>query len=284
MNPDVFSPVAVPDKLRPFVRRILVAACDDPVEMPAVVRATGYTYLGWIPRGRWQGFVNGEPMFDTASDGSVYVSGQVIDGEVGIRMSGRMQKVVAEFTPLGHWELLGIEGAATVERADDPEALNSEIGGALRPLRGVTNGATRGELCSMFVGCLETLADSHKATPTYLRPAIEEIEEAHGNVRLGKIESRLGISERQFRRQFQRFVGMSPKTFCRTLQVNAALSALLARSERKLPELAVEFGFADQSHMIRAFAEFMGTSPTRLLEDLEPTLARFVGQSRTDST
>ena len=172
----------------------------------------------------------------------------------------------------------------TLILAADPEALNPAIVGALQPLRGVRGILTRDELCSMFVNCLETLADSRQATPTYMRPVIEEIEVAHGNVRLGELESRLGISERQFRRQFQRFVGMTPKTFCRTLQVNAALSALLARSERKLPELAVEFGFADQSHMIRAFAEFMGTSPTRLLEDLEPTLARFVGQSRSDST
>ena len=284
MNLDVFGPVAVPDTLRPFIRRILAAACEEPIEMPVVVRATGYTYLSWIPRGRWQGFVNGAPMFDTSHDGPVYVSGQVLESEVTIRMSGPMQKIVAELAPLGHWELLGIEGASTVERAVDPEALNPAIADALQPLRGVKGTLTRDALCSMFVNCLETLADGCKATPTYMRPVIEEIEVAHGNVRLGELESRLGISERQFRRQFQRFVGMTPKTFCRTLQVNAALSALLARSERKLPELAVEFGFADQSHMIRAFAEFLGTSPTRLLEDLEPTLARFVGQSRSDST
>ena len=73
---------------------------------------------------------------------------------------------------------------------------------------------------------------------------------------------------------------MTPKKFSRTLQVSAALSALMEGKATNLATLAMEFGFADQSHMIRAFAQRLGTSPKRLIADIEPTLARFVGRSR----
>ena len=71
INPDIFRPINVPDRIRPYVRRVLVSDVGQAIDMNVDVYATGYHYLGWIWRGRWLGEVNGVTAFDSDTDGTV---------------------------------------------------------------------------------------------------------------------------------------------------------------------------------------------------------------------
>jgi len=75
-------------------------------------------------------------------------------------------------------------------------------------------------------------------------------------------------------------LGLPPKAFCKTLQIDKALHELIVNNGGDLVGISTEVGFADQAHFTRAFSEFLGDSPARYLKDIETTLARFVGQSR----
>ena len=122
MNPDVFAPFPIPSELSPYFRRALVAYCDEDVDYDVVVRGTGYSYLGWTPSGRWRGTVNGEFGYDSDIDGRLHLSGQVYDAHIEGRFSGLLREIFCEFTALGQYEFLGIEGSATFEIAIDPSS------------------------------------------------------------------------------------------------------------------------------------------------------------------
>jgi AraC family transcriptional regulator len=63
-------------------------------------------------------------------------------------------------------------------------------------------------------------------------------------------------------RAFRKHYGCSPAEFIRRLRVEAARVAL-ARTEMPLTAVALESGFADQSHLTRQFRRIVGTSPGR---------------------
>lgn len=83
----------------------------------------------------------------------------------------------------------------------------------------------------------------------------------------------VGLSERQLHRYFTRAVGYGPKRFQRIVRFQRLLAhARRAPVSVPLAELALELGYADQSHMTRDVRELSGTVPTGLLGRLDSTL------------
>lgn len=276
MNPDVFAPIPLPERLTRYFRRAMVTYNTEPIDMDTQVRGTGYCYLGWTPSGRWQGLVNtNEHSFDTETDGQVHLSGQVLDGVVNVRFSGMLQQIFLEFTALGQYEFLGVPGIETFERAMDPtDFLPDDFKSSLT--RSCNNAE---ELAQTFFELALTVTPANEA-PAYLHDLVQAIEDAHGGVRFSELVGKVGVSERKARDDFSRIVGLGPKQFAKLLQVNHAFGALMSLGEMRLAELALECGFADQAHMTRTFGEFLGDSPLRFAENVEPTLKQFVGFSR----
>ena len=279
MNPDVYKPIDVPTNLAPFFRRVMVAFSKTPVDLEFVVRGTGYCYLGWTLNGRWSGVVNGVPEIDTDSDGPLHLSGQVYDGEVVCRSSGLLQQIFCEFTALGQFELLGIPGSETFERAINPVGEVPPLGAVQEALDKCLPLGSAENLASTMFESLSMLPAAMTA-PRYIKTLVDDIERTHGNVRITELLAKVPVSDRKARDEFGHLVGLSPKRFAKLLQINHAFGAMLELGSQRLADLALECGFSDQAHMTRAFADFLGNSPVRFSEDIEPTLKQFVGYSR----
>ena len=74
---------------------------------------------------------------------------------------------------------------------------------------------------------------------------------------------------RQFERRFIQQVGMRPKLFARIARFEAALEGKARFVTRSWTDVAHDFGYYDQMHMIHDFAEFTGGTPTETLTQLE---------------
>ena len=69
-----------------------------------------------------------------------------------------------------------------------------------------------------------------------------------------------GLSSTQFNRRFQDLLRTTPTGYLRTVRIQAACG-LLSKTKRALAEVAVESGFADQSHFTRCFQKCTGITP-----------------------
>lgn len=276
-NPDIYRPIDVPDRLKPYFRRALVADTSEEVDMLVDVRATGYHYLGWIWRGCWQGIVNDEVLFSSDIDGPFHLSGQVVNSQVVARMQRDVGQIFLEFSALGHFRLFGITGAEMIENARAPHELNPALGPHLEKMTSVEYLPARARM--------EVLADVLSQLPKHNVPdgiakAIARIEAVDGDIRISELVKELGLAERQFRTDFKRLIGLTPKAFSNSLRITSALHQLLLNNAGDLAGVAAQTGFSDQAHFTRAFSDYLGNAPRRYLEDIEITLARFVGQSR----
>jgi AraC-like DNA-binding protein len=106
-----------------------------------------------------------------------------------------------------------------------------------------------------------------------IQKAINVISETKGGITVEKLSEAMAVSERQVERLFQKFIGLSPKFYCRIIRFNAIFQ-LLSQRDPSWAELAYEAGFADQSHFIRNFKAFTGEGPSDYGFD-EKTLANF---------
>jgi AraC-like DNA-binding protein len=82
-----------------------------------------------------------------------------------------------------------------------------------------------------------------------------------------------GLGLRQFQRRFVQRVGIPPKLFARIARFEAALENKARFAARSWTDVAHDFGYFDQMHMVHDFAEFTGKTPTETLVQLEAVFA-----------
>lgn len=87
----------------------------------------------------------------------------------------------------------------------------------------------------------------------------------NGDIRIADIESLTGFSTRYIYKTFTDQFGISPKFYCLTLRFQHALSNLINNNNVPLTNLAIDLGYADQSHFLREFKKFAATSPKKFL-------------------
>nr|WP_246410033.1 helix-turn-helix domain-containing protein [Granulicella aggregans] len=94
-----------------------------------------------------------------------------------------------------------------------------------------------------------------------------------GTVAINDLARSIGLSLRQYERRFADEVGMSPKLFSRVTRFQTALDTKRVEPMRSWLSIAHEFGYLDQTHMVRDFRSLSGTVPGQILVqsgDLQP--------------
>jgi AraC family transcriptional regulator len=83
-----------------------------------------------------------------------------------------------------------------------------------------------------------------------------------GDILLADIARECGLSRQYFTRAFKATTGVAPHRWLQQYRVQLAIK-LLATTKQSIAEIAMECGFADQSHLTRVFSSLMGDSPAR---------------------
>jgi AraC family transcriptional regulator len=187
-----------------------------------------------------------------------------------------------------HCNCMGCRGARVIAVQPAPEAI--EVGGTLaavleRPsasrgphavhlARRIARECQSGDEFStlMIEGlALELLAvagragahDAPAGAPAWLRRVEEQLSDAGSPpVRLADLARDAGVHAAHVAREFRLRHGRSIGGFLLEKRLEWAAREL-SRNERPLVEIALEAGFADQSHFTRRFREYAGVTPGR---------------------
>ncbi|RKE22307.1 AraC-like DNA-binding protein [Streptomyces sp. TLI_171] len=90
--------------------------------------------------------------------------------------------------------------------------------------------------------------------------AWRELVRSRGTVRIDGLAAELGWSRKRLWSRFRAQVGLSPKQAARLIRFDGAAHRLAAGQLAAL--VAAESGYADQSHLHREVADFMGVTPS----------------------
>lgn len=100
-----------------------------------------------------------------------------------------------------------------------------------------------------------------ETAPDWLKGVVERLREDYSRtVTVSEIASELDVSPVRLSRVFRRFLGESIGEYHRRNRIEEA-SRLLEREDLSLGEVALECGFADQSHLTRIFKRLTGETP-----------------------
>jgi AraC-like DNA-binding protein len=96
-----------------------------------------------------------------------------------------------------------------------------------------------------------------------------DILRQRGQVRIGDLAHRSGLSLRQFERRFAEQIGVRPKLYARIARFEAALDGRARSRTSSWTEVAHAFGYHDQMHLIHDFERFSGETPKNVLTEVE---------------
>lgn len=96
----------------------------------------------------------------------------------------------------------------------------------------------------------------------YAEQAIKHIHQERGCVTSAELSKRVYTSERNLRRNFDQFVGVSPKQYADVFRFNSFMRDLYAGTTSHLETLAFHYNYYDLSHLNKDFNRFLGICPS----------------------
>ena len=110
---------------------------------------------------------------------------------------------------------------------------------------------------------LKQVFRAHSADPL-LEYSLRKIFRERGGATIDSILKGAGCHYRTLEKNFQRTVGLSPKSLAKVIRFKHVFDRLM--SEQLGSGTWYEFGYYDQSHFTRDFKQFTGTSPRRFFQ------------------
>ena len=96
--------------------------------------------------------------------------------------------------------------------------------------------------------------------------AVNEIVKNPSQTNLGKLNDKIGYSQKHFISMFKKQVGLTPKSYLRIMRFQAALIEIESSAKVDWTQVAGNCGFYDQAHFIADFKKFSGFTPEQYLK------------------
>jgi AraC family transcriptional regulator len=121
-----------------------------------------------------------------------------------------------------------------------------------------------GLMLELLGACLRTQAGvPRSAPPDWIRDIERTLRsDFQTPPSLGALATQAGVHPVHLARVFRRKYGQTIGDFVRQCRLDFVCQQLVS-SKRPIAELAIEAGFADQSHLTKAFSRTLGTTPAR---------------------
>jgi len=276
MQPDIYDFFPAAPQVSAFVRRYLYADSSKFLDAGMTPAPTGCCYMGHIFRGAAWCIIDGE---EGHSRSGFHISCQVDQREFEVRYRGELGHIMAELTPTALYRLFEVPAASIRHLAVDwSDVLGKERTQAL--IDRLKNAVSRKERIAAFDAMFENLGQSAAKPVAHIDEAVQIIEAEDGRITVAELCERLSVGERTLSRRFLKIVGISPKFFARSIQLNTVLGKLLAQDEKALTELAHECGYYDQSHFIKTMQQFFEQGPREFLQGDNHMFHVFIGNAR----
>lgn len=108
------------------------------------------------------------------------------------------------------------------------------------------------------------LALNNTSTNSLVLQSMQYIYAFKGNISTLDLAEKLHFTERHMRRIFDRELGLSPKEMLGIVRFQSILQELYSGTSTSFTDIALKYGYYDQSHFIKNFKRYYGILPKQL--------------------
>ncbi|WP_439346034.1 helix-turn-helix domain-containing protein [Vacuolonema iberomarrocanum] len=119
---------------------------------------------------------------------------------------------------------------------------------------------------------LDRLKDN-RTIDAVVQKTIDTLFETKGSTAIKDIFKNDFSRKRQLERYFVQNIGISPKQLGKVIRLQAALNMMLNRQSETLTDITYKSEYYDQSHFVKDFKRFTGTTPKKFLGAEEMALS-----------
>ncbi len=202
---------------------------------------------------------------------AAFVSGQ-FTSNYKLHLLGNILTIGAVLRPSAVHNFFGIRMSQLVNTRASMEILGTDTSSLLEK---ITSGKSAEDRVTVVDEFLLSKLHHAKARLTIIDEAVDYIDQSKGCTTVDAIALHLRVSRRYLEKKFLEKVGISPKFYAR-LRRFSTLSNEIAHSQNiDWPRIVTEYGFHDQSHLVKEFIEFNQMNPSQY-HLLHRELTRFV--------
>ena len=261
------------EKLHPYVRRVLITLGDEHTDEIVPIGPTGFSYITYS---RYPISLHYKKRVVESAE-QLYLAGQIDDEQPYFIVKGKFFHIGLEILPTLPYYLFGVAGVDLVDTGMLIKQLNPVF--SCKFMENVYDSTDAHEVATLLQNNILSYLPEFDPLES-LENTLSVIYARNGNVEISDLKQVAGLSERHFRRQFKKIIGLNPKKYCKIIQFNAVFEAIQSGNEKSLYDLALENGYYDQAHFINDFKALLGASPQAFLRSEHSFLKSYLGTYR----
>ncbi len=263
----------IPERLRPHVIAPIYGETKNKVDITFPIFPNGFAVLihvyGDLPELR----VNNDYGYATSR---LNLAGQIHGVIPKMRINGYFGQNGYLLHPLTPYYLFHLKGSSFVNSWKSLENIPVQNWNLL--LEKLHKSESILERIDALTEMLLDLESKRLPAIDWLDHCIATIYQKNGNVSVNELLATTDFSSRHFTRVFREIVGVPPKYFCKVVQLNGLFEAMNSSDDDKVLQLALEYGYYDQSHFIHDFKKLIGDSPQRFLMGKDAFAKEYLGK------
>lgn len=264
---------SIPETLKNHVVSVIVGESDPGVHEFLPVYANGFPVVIFVYEDIPILHFKSSKLFP---DSRLVVAGQIKDEDVQMEIKGNFGQIGVILNPTSTYYLFHKSGKYFCNR------WKNFMEASPLPVQNLVNDLVKGkgieEHISQLFQILEHLHQCKLPSIAWLDTSVQSILQNDGMISQKELAQKANISIRQFRRKFNKVIGVSPKYFSKLIQLNTTIELLQSSNFEKLKYLALDCGYYDQAHFTNDFKKFIGTSPKDFLNGEHEFIHTYLGR------
>lgn len=188
-----------------------------------------------------------------------FVSGQ-FTSNYKLHLTGNILTIGAVLRPSAVHNFFGVRMSQLVNTRAPVEILGIDPSVLLEKIASNTRAEDRVAVLDEFL--LGKLPEAKKRL-TIIDEAIDYIDQCNGCTTVDAVATHLRISRRYLEKKFLEKVGISPKFYARLKRFSTLSNEIAHSPNIDWPRIVCEYGFHDQSHLVKEFIEFNQMNPSQ---------------------
>ena len=265
----------IPGNLREFVLAVVQGESTAAIKTTMSAPPTGFPLLIYI-YGDYPKLNIREKSFSPTSV-PLNIAGQIDISGIRMEVDGVFGQIGLVLHPLASYYLFHIPGNQIKNNWKD--LLAALPNNSKKYFDSISNNNDPLEIIAIILKALQNQLGQRIEPIAWLDAAIVDIFKNNGAISLTELVGKTNLSERHFRRKFKEIIGVSPKYFCKVIQLNSVFETLKSGSSEKIHYLALDYGYYDQAHFINDFNRMIGESPVNFLSGEFLFLKSYLGRN-----